>query len=271
MYNNTDERRSDMYIWLNNRNAKPDERGIFKTTLSSPIDLAAGEIAKIAIKEICLPKNWYNIESKTWLKVYDTPDRTSEITVEIPKGYYPEYKEFGKKIQKTLAELDKDLKVKKTRATGIIDFNRVDSAFRPYMLLASGFGIELSEKLRLKLGLDFTNYDNEISGIGDGDERVYFPEMDMHRNHHSCIIACPMVRPVICQNTSQRILRIIPARKPVKEEMIYETFDPIYHEITSNRIYYIEVTILGQNYKPLEFGAGEGWVLLHLTFTKKQI
>ena len=259
----------DRYIYLNNRDVDPEERSIFKTTLTNPIDLAEGETAKIAIKEICLPNNWYNIESGTTVTVYDAPDRLEEISVDITPGYYADYKRFAAHVQKMLQEVEKTKNVNNVRAAKIVDFSRVDGANRPYMLLTLGFGVELSESLRLKLGLAYSIYENETSDDNEDDEdvRLYFPEMDLHRNHHSCIITCPMIRPVIYQNTSQHVLRIIPSRMEKEAKMIYETFDPIYHEITSNRIYDIEVAVMGQNYKPLELSTGEAFILLHLTFT----
>ena len=259
-----------MYIYLSNRDAPPQNRSIFKKTLSNPIDLYNGETAKIALVEVCLPLNWLNIENGTTFTLYDTPDRTTSIVVQIPPGYYPDFKKFASVAQKTLQEVDRERVINKLRPSKIIDFKQ-DSADRPYLLLTSGFGIQLSEKLRLKLGLLYDDFENEIEEDDEPDDirdaRIYLPDLDLHRNHHSCIIACSMVRPVICQDSSQRILRIIPARRQNKAEMIYEKLDPIYHEITSNRIYDIEVAVLAQNYKPLELTAGEAFILLHLTFT----
>ena len=73
--------------------------------------------------------------------------------------------------------------------------------------------------------------------------------------------------PSVVDNSTKKILRIIPGRKNIAEnEMYIERFDPIYMQLSANRLNEIKLTLVDYERRKLVLPKGDALCLLHIRF-----
>ena len=91
--------------------------------------------------------------------------------------------------------------------------------------------------------------------------------MDLFKNQYAIMLECDNVRPSVVDNSTKKILRIMPGRKNIAEnEMYIEHFDPIYMQLSANRLSDIKVTLVDYERRKLVLPKGDAVILLHIRF-----
>ena len=249
---------NDMFVYCTNNNI--NKPWLLSAKLPYPIDLTTNNtVSHIAAIELSLPNHWNNIGRDFDFYIYRVENREQNVLISVPKGYYKTYKKIQDYIGKVLPLVEN--KLEGVKLDSILGF-KTSSQGKDYLALTPNYGVFFTNEAQEKLGLVRHQFENK----SEKELRIPMADINIFKNNFALIINCPIVRPSVIEKGVHPILRIVPSRFPESGDMLVETFTPIFHEITINRLYEIEVSLTNKMFEPLEMPIGDAYLLCHLKF-----
>ncbi len=248
----------NLYVWCSNKNAH--DNCDFYSKLPFTVNISSKIYAEIAVLELTLPGRWFNVPQMASFYIFDVTDNTKQVFVSLPSGYYQDYKKIAQRIN---AQMDlSENKLDEKKLSTLCSF-KMDTKGDAFVALGSGYGIYMLPEFQKMVNINLSRYVNKT----DRDIRVYFREIDLFRNQYAIMLECASVKPSVVDNSTKKILRIIPGRKNIAEnEMYIDRFDPIYMQLTFNRLDEIKASLVDYEGRKLVLPKGDAVCLLHIRF-----
>lgn len=260
---------SSMDVHPNNTVAK------FTTVLSQPMELT-GEW-EVALSEICIPANWFNINSiEHWFKV-------NGHRFVFPDGFYVNVKSLLEKMTvmiKSVEELDDvEFRVFKQppNAVKILELLNENKFVIFYVKETSMVAVTMPTSLRISFSpalADILGYEANAVGqyyyYSSGPEVMILSahkEASLPQNVLLAYVYCDLAQPTIVGDTKVPLLRTVNLDTGAKVVVSHIYTSPIYVPLQKKHFDSVEINIMTDGADPVPFASGRSIVTLHFRRT----
>jgi hypothetical protein len=228
----------------------------YATKLPHPLELDGQW--EVGLVEVTYPITWYNVERGECHFAIESDSGMKLGTIRLAEGRYETCRDIVNEIKRLVKKHVQRYYDARNETVNQPDIITIDLSEKTQKVViqTSGCKLVLSQKLAELLGFERTHLPRE-------DKYEAVSAADVNRGYNCLFVYCNVVVDSIVGDVRAPLLRSINVKGRYGDSIREIFVKPLYIPVRRNRFDTIEVSIKGENGRPVSFNSGRSCVTLH--------